>query len=305
MNTRLPLALMFGSIILSAAPAFADGNCAKEWSWGGCAITSRSSELNLKAETYADASESFVDSSDPRGVTADGPLSFTAADPAPMPSPLPNPVLDHHQIYLHNSCSRRLQAAIAFRDLNSQLQVRGWILLEPGQDGYAGDTREGDFFTYAEGIDPRPELRLIWSGMDASYKIHGSTESYGFTKIQIKADHFVKWTQNFVCAGITPLNTVALATNAEGGWSWQKYLTMQQAEARALEICNNKAGGNCKILKSIENSAYTCLGVARDRDHKFFTESATDLDAAKAAALRQCASSAGMECQMITGFCND
>ena len=107
MNTRLPLALMFGSIILSAAPAFADGNCAKEWSWGGCAITSRSSELNLKAETYADASESFVDSSDPRGVTADGPLSFTAADPAPMPSPLPNPVLDHHQIYLHNSCSCR------------------------------------------------------------------------------------------------------------------------------------------------------------------------------------------------------
>jgi hypothetical protein len=98
MNTRLPLALMFGSVILSAAPAFADGNCAKEWSWGGCAITSRSSELDLKAETYAATSESFVGSPDLRGVTSDGPLSLTAPDPTPMPSPLPDPALDHHQI---------------------------------------------------------------------------------------------------------------------------------------------------------------------------------------------------------------
>lgn len=110
----------------------------------------------------------------------------------------PQAAQDYDRIYLKNRCDRRIQAAISYKSLDDSWQTEGWWTLEPGESVYAADTRNINFYTYAESIGP-VDQRLFWSGDDIWEPVRGSSAEYGFRKQVITTKAWGSWTEGFTC----------------------------------------------------------------------------------------------------------
>jgi uncharacterized membrane protein len=104
----------------------------------------------------------------------------------------------HFRVYFVNTCNRRIQTAVHFRDLSGNWITEGWWTLEPGEQAFVAQTTNRIFYMYAESIGPVAN-RIYWDGSVRYFNIRGSRDSYGFRQRNMDMNTFGRWTERFNC----------------------------------------------------------------------------------------------------------
>lgn len=247
----------FSLASIFSTQAFAECVCVKEWIWGGCA----------QHECYSELSNG-----------GGGGQSY-------------------ENINLRNSCSRPIQAAIHFKDLNGNWTTNGWYNIAPGQQASVANTKNSIYYVYAESIEHQ-NFRLEWEGNDGRWPIHGSSQSYAFTKSRFNSNQWGTHTHNFLCDGMTKFHAVAVAWNGNGAWSARAANTEAQARQQALASCQN-----CSIAGAINPSSFACIALAGSNNHLFF-RAAFNIGTAKSGAMQSC-SVENQNCNIVYEYCNN
>ncbi len=102
------------------------------------------------------------------------------------------------KIVVFNSCSQTINVAIRYLNLAGQWTTTGWFELAPRQGRSAAWTKNLLFYYYGESKDPTSN-RLYWGGTDRYYSIAGSSNTYGFKRVQIETQEWGKYSQIFRC----------------------------------------------------------------------------------------------------------
>jgi|GEM_PF-1918249 len=152
------------------------------------------SYFNSFGDTTTDGQDTF-NSSDSDNLRYDYEQSHDYIDSARTNVEAANDLSGHDKIYFCNDCSKKIETAIHYKDLNNRWKTVGWWALDPGQEAFVARTRCTTFFDYARSYDSAQ--KTVWRGDDFTDNIRGSIDKYGFSKSHIKTTKWGTYTVHF------------------------------------------------------------------------------------------------------------